>query len=314
MGSVRGLAGIDQVRLDDAIGPQRNSLRPNSARMAFARSRRFEEERSSQETPGPGVYDYASALKGVSAVIGTAGSVMHARGRPASGRRTPDQDQDEARVEEADAEIPDSGRYRFNAPPRATFGYEERGGKVMDSEYLRACPTHGYGENGPGFVYQPDDRRVRPRSAPSYTIPGRRDKGGMPQRSSTPAKVAPNSYPGAKEDAIGVQRTSKRRTASASSFGRADRFPAPKPASGGLSDECMAVRSDFGDPRTGKRASGSHACFGSATREGTARAGVSRGAGDRPISAKLGKQNLPHPPVAPRQELIRYGDNWDKHV
>lgn len=258
--------------------------------------------------PGPGDYAPASALKhGVSAVIGTAGSVMHTKPYQDRERDGLDEPQEEASI----GSIPDSGRFRFNAPPRMTFGHEERGAKAAsaDSEYLRECPSHGYGQNSPGFIYSPDDRRVRPRSAPSYTMRRRQGDGIAQQRSSTPAKVAPNSYPRAREDAIGVQRSSRRRTSSASSFGRADRFAAPKHANGGLTDECMPVRSDFGDARTSRRGSGRHATFGSATREGTTRAGVSRAAGDRPVSANISRPRLPHPPVAPRQELIRYGDN-----
>lgn len=311
MGSVRGLSEIHHLNLDGAIGHQRSSLRPSSARCSFSRSARFQDERSCRESPGPAVYDYPSALRSArSAVMGTAHSARSSR--PSQDRHTGSRD----RVQEPDTSVPDSGRgigSKFRAPPRPTFGYAARGGQVMDTEFRRACPDHGYGADGPGFVYSPDHESVRPKSAPSYTIPGRKEAGTR-TRSSTPAKVAPGSYPGARENAIGPQRTSQRRSASASTFGRADRFAAPKPASGGVTDECMDPRSDFGDPRNGTRASGRHASFGYASREGTAHAGISRGPGDRPVSSGLGSRRLPHPPVAPRQELLRYGDNLDKHI
>jgi hypothetical protein len=292
------------------VGPQRSSLRSTSARYSFPRSARLAEERAArlgEETPGPGLYDYASALKGVSVVMGTARSD---RGSVAtSGKHQ--QEQSHARDDEYEDDVPDTGRFRFNAPPRPTFGHEERGGKVMDSELLRSCPDHGYGTNSPGLVYSPDDSRVRPRSAPSFTM-RKREAAANQQRSSTPSKVAPGSYAGAREDAIGVQRTSRRRSASASSFGRADRFSAPKSASGTLTDECYSAPSDFGDPRTGRRSSASHATFGKSTREAASRAGVRRSAGDRPVGAKISRPNLPHPPVAPRKEILRYGDNLSK--
>jgi len=305
MGSVRR-PPVEPIRLDGAIGAQRNSLRPTSARFSFSSRPRFPEERSSQDTPGPGDYQYPSVFRGpspamdpsfhgVSAVIGTAGSSVNSR------------HEEQDTVHEPEVAVPDSARLKFNAPPRATFGKEERMGKAMDFESLRACPDHGYGSNSPGLIYSPHERPARPRSAPGYTIRGRKAQGATQKRSSTPTKVAPNSYPGAREDAIGVQRTSRRRTASASSFGRADRFPAPKPASGTCTEECMNVRSAFGDQRSGQRASGVHVGFGSARREGTAHAAANR-------EAQAGdKLNLPHPPLAPRQEILRYGDNLGKN-
>lgn len=304
MGSVRGMS---RIRLDDAIGTQHNSLRQTSARHAFSRSARFgEDHRPDEDTPGPGGYECGALSAGPSVVIGTARSAP-VRSAPCT---EPDPQDD------YEAAIPDSGRFRFNAPPRAVFGQSnqaERGGKMMDTEFLRACPQSGYGQNSPGLVYSPDDKRVRPRSAPSYTIRNSRKAETSQKRSATPTKVAPNSYPGAREEAIGAQRNSRRRTASASSFGRAERFPAPKPASGGVSEDCMNIpRSDFGDRRVGARGSGSHATFGRATRDGAARTTVSRAAGDRPVSANLSRPRIPHPPVAPRQEIIRFGDNFSK--
>lgn len=304
MGSVRGVHGISHINLDDAIGLQRNSLRPTSSRYSFPKSARLAEEKSCQDTPGPGIYNYPSALSSVSVVMGTA--------RSRRSESTPYRDQDQECGDDLET-IPDSSRYRFGAPPRPTFGCSERGGKVMDTEFIRACGAdhEGYGANGPGFIYSPDDKYTRPRSAPAYTLRGRQaDK--APKRCSTPTKVAPNSYPGARQDAIGVQHSSRRRTARASSFGRAERFPAPKPAAGDVSEDCMGVRSSFGSRCAGSRRTCSHGTFGRATREGTARATATRSDGDKAIHANLSRQRLPHPPLAPRQEILRYGDNHQK--
>lgn len=292
MGSTRGFSGLHVDGLDAAIGPQRNSLRPNSARFSFGRSAQKRAEQQG-ETPGPACYECPSVQHSVSAFIGTAVSESHVKPYP-----YPDL------VDEPEAAIPDSSEYRFDAPPRQVFGTAERGGKVSDFEYIRACPDHMYGDTGPGFVYTPDDRRTRPRSAPSYSMRKRQDSMARPR---TPAQVAPNSYAGANEEAIGVQRNSRRRTASASSFGRAERFPTQKRAEGGLSAECSSVRSAF-DRRSGR--SGGYG-FGTSTRDGSSRTCVSRGAGDRPASANLCRPKLPHPSVAPRQEIIRFNSNME---
>jgi hypothetical protein len=306
--SIHRPPGVSRLPLDSAIGTQRNSLRPTSGRFSFSSRPRFPDESKSRDTPGPGDYDKPSVFRGpsavrdhalhsVSAVIGRAGAAMDSR---------PSADEQDGRREQPEASVPDSARLRFNAPPRATFGKEERMGKVMDFEYIRACPDHGYGADSPGPIYSPHERPARPRSAPGYTIRARKEpvaQGDSQKRSSTPTKVAPNSYPGAREGAIGVQLSSRRRTASASSFGRADRFPAPKPAGGTLTEECANVRSVFGEKRSGRCNVG----FGSARREGTAHAN-----GSREADHNLARPPLPHPPLAPRQELLRYGDNLGK--
>jgi len=306
MGSVRGLDDYHSMLLDEAIGPQSSSLRPSSAKYSFPRSARLSEaeEKCRLDLPGPGEYDYSTGLtSGVSAIMGTA------RSAPAhTSRRHNESDYKENF--DPEASVPDASKFKFHAPPRPTFGNASaRERRVMDCELLRACPDHGYGDHSPGLIYTPDHDRVRPRSAPHYSMRKRPTAGGH-QRQTTPAKVGPSSYPGAKDDAIGVQRDSRRRTASASSFGRASRFAVPKPAAGCVSEECKSVRSDFGDRRTGARGSGRQATFGKASRDGTSRAVR----GERQVGAGLSRPKLPHPPVAPRQELLRYGDNLGKHI
>jgi hypothetical protein len=199
--------------------------------------------------------------------------------------------------------VPDSGALKYNVPPRTVFGKGgTRDGKATDFDTLRASPQHGYGEESPGIAYYPDDKRTRPRSAPSYTIRSRRGS-SCSANQSTPTKVAPNSYPGAAERSIGVQRNSKHRTARSSSFSRSERFPAPKQANGSLTEECKPIESSFGDQRVGKKSSGYNATFGNAAR-------TTAQAGSRPTSANL---KIPHPPLlATRQELIRFGSNLEK--
>jgi len=309
MGSVRR-PPVKPIRLDGAIGAQRNSMRPTSARFSFSSRPRFPEDKQSRDMPGPADYDCPSVFRvptgrpedqsiysGRSAVIGTAGAAVDSR-----------HEERDRGFETEEASVLDSARLKFNAPPRATFGKEERMGKVMDTEYIRACPDVSYGSNSPGLIYSPHERPARPRSA-GFTMRGRKDQGATPKRSSTPTKVAPNSYPGAREDAFGVQHTSRRRTSSCSSFGRAERFPATKQASGTGTDDCSNPRSDFGDQRSGRRGAGVHTHFGSARRsyssgEGTTHAGANREAVDR--------LNLPHPPLAPQKEILRFGDNLSK--
>jgi hypothetical protein len=175
---------------------------------------------------------------------------------------------------------------------------------------MRSCPQHRYGEISPGLIYQPDDRRARPRSAPSYSMRSRQADAGC-QR--TPAKVAPNSYEGAREASIGVQRDSRRRTARASSFSRSDRFPASKLAEGNLAEECKTVPSVFGKPRLGgKGNSGYNATFGTASRY-CATNRVARGE-DELTNGRSNRPRMPHPPVAPHPEIIRYGSHFEKSI
>merc|ERR1740133_825678 len=98
-------------------------------------------------------------------------------GRSSQYDRQPDEDGEyEAEYDEYTT-IPDSARLRFCNPPRTPFGNASRMGKVMDTEYMKSCPEAGYGESSPGFVYTPDDRKVRPGSAPSYSIRSGRGTG-----------------------------------------------------------------------------------------------------------------------------------------
>merc|ERR1719375_1763467 len=101
--------------------------------------------------PGPGDYECPSVFRsrstgsrcsteqgsqGVSTIIGTAPrDVSIGAGASSVNSRTPrTEEPDTCRFHEPEAAVPDSARLKYNAPPRSTFGKEERMGKVMDSE------------------------------------------------------------------------------------------------------------------------------------------------------------------------------------
>eukprot|EP00747_Dinoflagellata_sp_TGD_P200443 gnl/TRDRNA2_/TRDRNA2_73853_c0_seq1.p1 gnl/TRDRNA2_/TRDRNA2_73853_c0~~gnl/TRDRNA2_/TRDRNA2_73853_c0_seq1.p1 ORF type:complete len:312 (+),score=21.89 gnl/TRDRNA2_/TRDRNA2_73853_c0_seq1:85-1020(+) len=280
-----------------SIGLQKNSLRPSSARYSIPRApRKYLDE--PEVSPGP-IYDCRTVKEeGRSTVIGTGPQITYLKPYPY-------QDM----TDSPDAKIPDNAELRFRAAPRATFGYEERAGKVLRGDLARVSPEHSLGVESPGFVYNPDDRKVRPRSAPSYTMRGRGGPeagnsrgGGASSRTATPSKVAPNSY--RHEAALGKQIDSRRKTARSSSFSRAERFPAPKQSTGDLTAECVSVDSSFGRQRVAGRNSAPSAAFGYATRAGEARRPPVCIAADRPASARMGPPRMPHPPLSSRQEQI----------
>lgn len=289
---------MSAMESEPSIGPQKSSLRPSSARYSFASASRFGENGSpGQDSPGPGAYEPGSCLTPRLGLAGTA-SYTHLK-----------QYQYQDLVDDPDAPIPDSSELRYSAPPRTIFGNAARDNEVSDMEYARAVPEHWHGKHGPGFIYTPDDRRARPSSAPSWTMRSRQSEGGSSttsrSRAGTPSSVAPNSY--RSEAAMGSQVNSRRRTSRSSSFSRSARFPAPKPRDGSLTDECKPVESAFGSQRNSRRKSGPVATFGSETRESSSRMRMSRGVADRPPSANMAKQRIPHPSVPRRQDLIRYG-------
>merc|ERR1712232_563186 len=111
-------------------------------------------------TPGPCVYDCREALRAVSGVMGK------------SKRETvkPYQYPNLGKEDAADASVPDSGEYRYRSSYRATFGTEERFRDGGGPELARVSPDAHYGKDGPGLVYDPDDRPSRPKSAPAYSM------------------------------------------------------------------------------------------------------------------------------------------------
>mmetsp|Transcript_80588 Transcript_80588/g.236827 ORF Transcript_80588/g.236827 Transcript_80588/m.236827 type:complete len:297 (+) Transcript_80588:74-964(+) len=272
--------------------PERSSLRPSSARYSFSRQPRDSDlAGKSQDTPGPAAYDvsdYASALGQAAAVVGTAP------------RKT-----DVARpCESADAEpqdplepYPDSNDFRYPAPSSAVFGTEAKQAEVTNPDLLRVNPECRLGRAGPGFVYTPNERKVRPSSAPAYSIPRGQQSSRPP--SQTSSRISPQFYY-AEEAALGVQRDSRRKTRPASSFSKADRFAQPKQAEGEITAECKPVECGRRQRRPPS------ATFGSSTREASAKTRNVRTPGDRGPSERMGPPRIPHPQVAPRQEILRY--------
>jgi len=286
---------------EPGIGRQRNSLRPSSARYSFARGLGHNEAWKA-ETPGPADYDvsdYASALGQASAIVGTSARIDYNKGYQT------ETSPDAPLVDTTGAE-----ELRYPAAPCATFGMEVRDDQVVvDPELIRACPESRFGRTGPGFIYTPDDRRVRPNSAFAYSMRhAQRATQSAPKR-STPDTVSPAQYK--HEAAIGVQLDSRRKTARSSSFGTASRFAAPKPSGGELTAECKPVESCFGGSRgcrSGKALRRAPAAtFGSATRTSSSRARLSTGPGDCPTAkSRFGPPRMPHPTVAPQKEILRY--------
>jgi len=293
--------GVPSLCLDDSIGPQRNSLRPSSAGYSFPRSERTEVGgKVCKESPGPCLYENEVPTKhSQSAIFGTG-----------VGRRDfpkPYQYQDIAEDYHFDSYA--DSRQKNSA--RACFGREGRGGEVRDFDLMKNCPEHRYGKSSPGFIYTPDDRKVRPQSAPAWTIPSRRPSSAGPStcNSRRPSSVGPGSYQ-ATSGALGPQLNSRRKTARSSSFSRAERFPVQK-THGDLADECRSVDSAFGGQCTSRRKTASKATFGRSTRECNHSNGMKPLAADRPPSARMGPPRMPHPDVAPRKELIRFGSDYN---
>eukprot|EP00928_Gymnodinium_smaydae_P038155 TRINITY_DN26366_c0_g1_i1.p1 TRINITY_DN26366_c0_g1~~TRINITY_DN26366_c0_g1_i1.p1 ORF type:complete len:353 (+),score=50.48 TRINITY_DN26366_c0_g1_i1:60-1061(+) len=309
---------------DGVGGDQRSSERPTSARYSFPRQARGLREDSVSDAPGPAYYEYRDGFHSVSAIIGTARKESFVKECPYTENTI---DQDEAENPQVILAVND---LRFPSARGAVFGTEERfseGPTVFGADLIRASPDANYGKESPGLLYDPDYRRVRPSSAPAYSIgSARRDTsatvmahggrhaaselGAGPSRCST-ARSASSSRCGYRstasesmcrghEVAFGRQRDSRRRTSRASSFSRASRFPAPKEACGELTFECKRTV----DPCKRRAAS---ATFGRATREGCARARVCAAPGDNQFGGRCGQPpRLPHPTVPPRSEVLRY--------
>jgi len=181
----------------------------------------------------------------------------------------------------------------------------------------RVSPDAHYGKDGPGHVYNPDDRLARPRSAPAYSMGSSRRNTpvGQDSRCRTPwrscgavssTRSAPPQEFYRHEVALGCQRDSRRKTARASSFSRSARFAGPKEVTGQLTEECKRIESCFDRrARVGRNRRSTSATFGTATREGHARAAMCRASGDRQSCSA--RPRMPHPTVPSRQVLLRYG-------
>lgn len=283
----------------DIGGPDLSSLRPSSAKYSFARGNqrdRGDRDRAGaakvQDTPGPASYNVReSGLSKAAISIGNAPQIV---------ANHEYQYNNDYALEECNARVPDSNNFRYKSAACPIFGTEERCGEAKNAELIRDCPQSRFGQAGPGFMYTPDDRKVRPQSAPSYSMrQPRRSQSKIPSTDSG-AKVSPQSYNS--EGAIGVQKDSRRKSRPSSSFGRASRFPMSKEAGGQQTAENK--KSDAADVGLRhKRAPA--ATFGSASREGS-RPRMVRGPQDQHPTTNMAPPRMPHPTVAPQAERIRY--------
>lgn len=305
-----------------------SSLRRNSARSAFSHASRGlvsprrggsgqHVRAPAAASPGPACYDVShskstcsSSSRPTSAVIGKA---------PRTGYLKPYAYPDVGVTEEA-AQSP-SGRppkppeKKCSSAPRATFGRAAAradGAAGLDLELARACPQASYGQDSPGFIYTPAER---PRSAPASFpravgarsgAPPRNGKwstSASPSAAGTPPTVSPASSKA--DSAFGPQRNSRRRSSSASSFGRAQRFPVSRdPADGELTSECKADRAPIG-----RRSSS--VTFGSAPREcdlGRPHSGYGRAKSGNASDCvgSVSRPRLYHPPIPPQTVLLHY--------
>jgi len=283
--------------VDPSMGHQRSSLRPSSAQYSVPKGRRPPlDAKLCRDSPGPGVYDYASALSRATAVIGTGPQIEYLKAYPYP---------DMGREDDPDQAHADAQDYKFPLSARPIFGYEERG-EVKNCETLRHNPEMTFGRDGPGPVYDPDDRLSRPHSAPSFTM--RQRTRPESARGRTPPEVSPSTYqPRGAERALGRQLDSRRKTARSSSFSRSDRFGVVKAAAGGVSEECAPMRSSFGSQCNARARSAPRIGFGSSTRDSSARSLNSRGTGAP--AGRMGPPRLPHPALAPQKELVRFGSS-----
>lgn len=293
---------------DAALGRQRSSMRPTSARYSMGRSPRGLQRSSSRETPGPAAYQRASQLgHGVPAAV--FGDTRQDEG--SNFKSYPYPEVDDFNIVNVASVLPTSSR--------TIIGQERRGGEFVDPELIRQCPESKHGREGPGPIYRPNYRSVscganqrgrRPSSAPAYSI-GRERKASTGSASfdaSGKHNVAPNSYEA--EKSFGVQSNSKRRTARSSSFSRADRFAPPKRAAGNLASECSSAAPTLGRREVGRPAirRPPSATFGSASREASANRKMCVAPGDK-YPSRQHPPRLPHPPVAPQRELLKWGSS-----
>jgi hypothetical protein len=277
---------------ESSIGHQASSLRPSSAGFSFGRSSRSRLADAGKDSPGP-VYLTPEAIGSApTSVFGTASA------RAPNHYPYPPSSVDLLRS----ARSVDHADLKFPSARGTVFGTEMRG-DVKNAEVLRNSPEAGYGKAGPGFVYNPNDKPARPKSAPVYTMRARTPI--HQNRSSTPNRVAPNSY--RSEVAIGVQHESKKKTAPRSTFSRSDRFGKSKESSGDVSMQTAPIISCFGNQKVSGFKSQPSAGFGSATRESRGKSGNHCSGKDGGPAGRMGPPRMPHPKTAPIKEQIRFG-------
>jgi len=208
--------------------------------------------------------------------------------------------------------------------PDGALGY-------CDPAVLKSNPNAQLGRDGPGPAYNPDYRRSRPSSAPSYSWARAQTprSGGVTSSSGSrecsvagagsglhsesrpmSARSARSSschsdYEAGGRSSIGrAQVDSRRRTGRSASFGTSPRFPEARQASNTSSEQQYIAESAFGTrSRSSSRARKTEPpTFARATREAAGRQVVMKGTDG--VASK--PPRMPHPVLPPRQEILRF--------
>lgn len=293
------------LEIPPGIGEQPSSMRPSSARYSFGTSTRADRtrvaiphtrgnakkddvDRIGRTSPGA-IYDIPEMLgRAPTNVFGTQPRETTAR------YQYPDSSTD------LSYGVVDSQKVKFRSARRAVMGTEPRD-EIRNAEILARDPDAGKLKESPGAIYEPDDTKARPNSAPLWTM---RPKTPINEgRTATGTRVGPNSY--RTQEAIGPQVSSKKKTARSSSFGRASRFPTTKKQTGGA-DDGDAI-SSMGRQVNGRYKSHPSCSFGSSTREHTARTAFLQVAKDMGPRGKMAPPRVEHPNIAPQREFIDFG-------
>jgi len=297
--------------LDTMSGPesligvaQTSSMRPSSAKYTFPRQARTGTSGclSGQVTPGPADYDAAVKRKSSAAVFGTAAKQAElwrmAAARAGIGCSSLDQ-------------APCDGKeLKFPSAASAVFGTQERWGN--NAPLVQNNPESGKLQDGPGVLYNPDYRKVRPRSAPAYSM-GPRTRPAKVDSLEANADFYMGTHSTTPTASLGTRQrvTSRLRSAPAARFGAAPRFPPQRLAAGEASAECQAA-----DPALYGGCSGARPARQRRGCQSKHRRAPSATFGSGPRQARtstlceaqtsLGRVQITHPRVPPQKELLRY--------
>lgn len=307
-GPIGGLGAQLQLEIPPGIGEQVSSMRPSSARYSFGTSTRqnrmnlampefkySDVDRLGRETPGA-VYDLPAA-------VGTAPTTVFGTGPRVADHSTRYPD---SSVDLAFATV-DSQKVKYPTARNFLFGTEARD-EIKNAEILKRHPQAGMLKESPGCIYDPDDTRARPMSAPLWTMrPKTPIQASRPQTSE---RVGPNSYRA--QEAIGTQPLSTKKTGRASSFSRAARFPTSRRDGDGDGGGEGPPPSSMGRQVDGRFKSQPCCGFGSGTRDKRSRTAYLQVQKDMGPRGNMAPPHLEHPRVARQQEIIRYGSNRPK--
>lgn len=214
-----------------------------------------------------------------------------------------------ARPPPALAQYPDPSSDILATPPvrKATRRYPEvriglcPRGAASNAPDLDAFPLGG---DSPGPLRYLIDRadKLRHAAPPKYTMGSRTVfYGHIPQ---TPEKVGPGIYPVPR--AVGPQAKSQKQTLPTFSFGKSQRFPAPKMDDqgmkglwDGMGEKKLAASRSFSAPSFG---------FGTSTRDGRGKVAPLLTSTDKGPASEMPKPRQQHPSLRPRKETLKYTD------